>query len=155
MPTVFPGRPGRVVVLQDDAAAAVLPPLVTVDPSLSFASRRALVTRVTVDEQTSHQFAHTLGGLVYLYVFGDRIGQMTISGLAVATCGFSGGGEHGLVQSMRWYRENKLSRRQTPVRVLIETFPITGFVTGFNADVVDHRLNLAQFTMQMAVLPER
>ena len=76
---------------------------------------------MAVAQQANFQFLHTLGSDVYVYVFGDRIGQLSLSGVAFASgCGnavtpVSGqpfAGDHGLVGMNDWYKDNRISRRR-------------------------------------------
>jgi hypothetical protein len=153
---IFEGTPGRVIQLDDAAIQATVRPVVTAEPSISFAEERSVITRVTVSQQTNHQFLHTLGNDIFIYVFGDRMGQLTLSGLSVTEdCSEGRGGEHGLEKMMRWYRDNKLSSRKSPVNILLGRLPLTGFVTGMNNDLVDPKTWLVQFALTVAIVPEK
>lgn len=162
MPVVFAGIPGRVIALKDPTVVGMLP-LVQADPPVNFQQHKALITRLAVSSETNHQFLHSLGGSVFIYVFGDRIGQLTISGLAVARdCDRPGGvdrsgdNDHGIERIFDWYNQNRLSRRRSPVTVLVgRRTTIRGFVGGVQASVFDHRLHLVQFDLLMFVVPQR
>ena len=155
MAVIFAGAPGRVIVLDDPAVQGLLPALVDVERgSLSFSARKTLITRIGLSTETNHQFEHMLGGEVYLYVFGDRIGQMVISGLAAsANCDTPGDISHSVEKLLLWYGRNKLSARATPITVMVGQTPIAGYLAGFQADVFDHKLNLIQYNLQMFVPP--
>lgn len=159
MSEVFSSSPGAVARIVDPTVTGV-PAVVTV-PGLG--SLKLCVTRVTVNEMTNHQFLHTLGNFIYIYVFGDRIGQLGISGLAFhTTCGDGSevaavfrGQEIGLEEAMRFYRENKLSKNPNPVKVTIglnTTFQC--FLTGAHFDIVDPQNKICQFDFQFALVPE-
>ena len=154
---LFAGVPGRVLVMEDPAAQGLLPPLVTVaGGAISFTARKCLITRVALSAETNHQFAHMLGGDIYIYVFGDRIASMVVSGMAVAyNCDQPGDYEHGVEKVMHWYAYNKLSSRQNPVTLMIGMTPLIGYLGGFQADVMDHRLNLMQFNLNFFLPPPR
>jgi len=152
---LFAGTPGRVIAMADPAAQGLLPPLVDVDGgAISFQQRKCLITRVAISAETNHQFAHMLGGDIYIYVFGDRIASMTVSGMALASdCDNSGDLEHGIEKVMHWYAANKLSSRQDPVTLMIGQTALIGFLGGFQADVFDHRLSLMQYNLQFFLPP--
>jgi hypothetical protein len=142
--------------MRDPGVQGVLPPIVGVTPdAVDFQSRKSIITRMTVGQETNHQFLHTLGGDIFIYVFGDRVGQMTISGMCFAfDCDRPGDREHGLEKMLEFYRQNKLSRRKEPVTVMVGRTPVVGFIAGFNADVVDPKFNLVQYSLGLLVIPK-
>ncbi len=158
MAVVFGGAPGRVIRMDDPAIAqGVLPALVDVKPDqITFQKRKSIITRVAMSQETNNQFTHALGGDIYVYVFGDRIAPLTISGMCFAIdCDKEGDVEHGMELMLKWYNNNKLSKRKKPVTVMVGQTPLTAFVTGFNAAVFDHKLRIVQFDLMMALVPER
>lgn len=50
---------------------------VTVDDDLI----PSIITSVSINAQNNYQFLHSLENLIYVYSFGERIGELTISGL--------------------------------------------------------------------------
>lgn len=160
MPIVFEGAPGRVVKLDDPGVTqGLLPGAVAVkEAPITFEQRRSIITRVVLAQETSQQFLHTLGGDVYVYVFGDRIGQMTLSGLCLAmdcTAGDAGDGEHGVERMLGWWNENRLSKRPQPLIAMIGNKAVTAFAGQMTVSVFDHKLNLWQFDLNLFVVPER
>lgn len=152
MPVLFQGEPGRVLAMKDPGVQGVLPPLVSL-AGVNFQDRKSIVTRLTLAQETSHQFLHTLGGDIYIYVFGDRVGQMTIGGMCFALdCDRPGDRKHGVERMLEFYRDNKASKKKDPVTVMIGQTPVTGFVTAFNADVFDHKLNIMQYSLGLMAI---
>lgn len=155
MKLLFQSRPGAVIKL-DDPSLQCETQLLGINPDsadITFESERSIVTRVTVSQQVNVQFLHTLGSLIYVYVFGDRIGSIGLSGLSFA-CACPGGTELGAEQMLLWYKRNRASKRRDPIEVVIGRSVIRGFVVGFNEDVVDPSLNLVQWSVAMTALPE-
>lgn len=152
MPLVFRNRPGSVVAL-DDPALQCSTRLLGLDPSIKFASERAIVTRLVVSQKVNAQFLHTLGAQVYVYVFGDRMGEVTLSGLAFA-CECPGGADLGAEKMLLWYKRNRMSRRKVPARVMVGRVVIEGFITGMTEDVVDPSLDLVQWGVTLLALPD-
>jgi hypothetical protein len=98
---------------------------------------------------------HTLGNDIFIYVFGDRVGQIMLEGLSfVENCG-GGGGQHGMEQMLEYYKNNKLSSKKDPVQILIGGTTITGFITGMTNDVVDPKTWLAKYQLSVAIMPEK
>lgn len=155
MPVFFQGSPGRTVRLDDPAAAGSVA-MVGVNPQFDWNSSRVIVTRLVVAHQANFQFLHTIGNDVYVYVFGDRVGSVTLSGLAVAADCDSGDPSHGMEQAMAWYASNKVSARQAPVRIAVGVrTAFDAFVIGSNYDVVDPGSRLASFSLNLAVIPDK
>ena len=157
---LFSGVPGRVVAMTDKAlAGASMVPLVTANPIIDFQSMKSIITRLTVSSRGNFQFLHTLGGDIYIYVFGERMGQMTLSGLSFASdCRDDNTNtqEHGLENMMDYYRDNCISTRSDPVTMLIgQSATVTGFIVGMDAAIIDPQLYLAQWSMEMMVVPEK
>lgn len=152
MPMLFQSRPGAVVRL-DDPAVQCNAQLLGLNPAITFDSERSIVTRLTVAQQVNVQFLHTLGSLVYVYVFGDRMGTVSLSGLAF-NCPCPDDSSLGAEKILLWYRRARASKRKEPVRVTIGKTPIEGFVTGITEDVVDPSIGLVQWGVNMASLPE-
>jgi hypothetical protein len=176
---LFAGAPGRVVAIPDAAVVGVLPPLVTPNPGITFSGRKSIITRIAVSQRGSFQFLHTLGGDIYIYVFGDRIGNMQLSGLSFAqdctqpsatelqdnsdevqatTAQVGAGGDdgqHGIEKMIAYYKSNRISSRSDPVTILLgKQTTLTAFITGSDADVADAKTYLVQWSLELAVVPD-
>lgn len=157
MPIMFEGAAGRVTALDDPGVQGSIA-LAGLTPAMDFQRQRSIITRITVSQQVNLQFLHTIGALVYVYVFGDRMGSINLSGLSFAAdCPGQTqlGGVHGAELLYAWYRQNKASSRQAACRVMVGRVPFDGFVTDFTADVVEPATLLVQWGMALRVLPER
>ena len=122
------------------------------DPPIMAATHSSIITRVQLSHQGNYQFLHTIGNDVYVYVFGDRMGSITVSGLSMQGCGVA---NHGIEYVMAWYRQNRIANRQIPVIISIGQASARGFVIGFSGDVVDPSVRLVQYGLQIATLPEK
>lgn len=172
MAVLLPGSPGIVIALQDPAAQALLP-LVNFTPAITGTTSsgvyslagslfhnsnssvaRVLITAVALSETVNQQIMHTLGGAIYLYVFGDRVSQVTFSGVCSAGGCANGDGTHGVELVRSWYNKYKASASTALVSLLIgRQTTVTGIINGFNTSVTDPSTQLMQFAMQMQVLP--
>ena len=155
---VFEGAVGRVVALEDPAAQGVMYVTdIAADP-ITLNATRSIITRVTCSQQVNLQFLHTMGKHVYVYVFGDRMGQIGLSGLSFAgECSDEQGNNesHGVVEMFDWYRRNKASKQAEPILVNIGMRDnLNGFVSGFTFDVVDPSTQMVQWNLTIAALPE-
>lgn len=156
MPMFYAGAIGRTVACVDESAAASLRFLQT-DPVLSWRTHKSIITRLTVSQSGNYQFLHTIGNDVYIYVFGDRMGSVTISGLSMTQdCNNKSDTQHGFEHVLTYYKQNRVAKRREPVLVhLGERTVFTGFVVGITGDVVDPATRLMQYGLQMVMLPER
>ena len=158
MPLIFETIPGSVLAVKDGGVAGMMsPPLVEMRPNrIQFQSQKSIFTRLMLAHAANYQFLHTLGGDIYIYVFGDRIGDLTLSGLSFSiNCEAKGDREHGLEKMLKWWKANRLSKRKEPVQVMVGLTPIQGFVTNFSADTFDHSAKIIQFVLSLKILPEK
>lgn len=154
---VFEGQAGRVVALTDvGVQGQVFGVNLHGDPAIRFNLDRSIITRMTLSQEANVQFLHTLGTHVYIYVFGDRIGSVGLSGLSFAAdCSILDPDQtHGGELMLTWYKKFRVSRRRSPVRVMVGNTPIDGFVTGFNEEIVDATTNLVQWSVLIRSLPD-
>jgi hypothetical protein len=172
MPVVFSNNTGRVSQINDKVAAGCLS-LAVIEKnnpaeSLSFQQHKTIITRVGVSSSGNFQFLHTIGNEVYIYVFGDRIGAITLTGLSFeSSCSgsFNRGEdplqpsdarEHGFESLYNWYKKNRVAVRQKPISVTIgRDTTFQGFVTGLNGDVQDVQNRTVTFQLTLATLPTR
>ncbi len=159
MTVFFSKSVGRVVRLIDPTAPCRTRFYGLGGDKITFEDQRSIVTRLVFSQAVNVQFLHTLGSSVYIYVFGDRVGQVGISGLGFQhPCVGKGGGcdsMTGLEGMYKWYRKNRVAARKRPIEMTIGSEPLEGFVLDFNADVIDAAAGLAQWTIQLATLPEK
>ena len=157
MAIMFEGPPGRVIRLNDPATQGKAY-VVKVSPNITFDAQLSIITGMTLAQQANVQFLHTLGGLVYIYVFGDRIGQLGLSGISFAIpCGSrddDAGPNHGAGKMLAWYRANRVSTRQTPVTITIGQEVIEGFVTSFTENVIDPSTLLVAWGVNIQTMPD-
>jgi hypothetical protein len=152
MPLVFQTKPGQVVKL-DDPAMECGTRFLSVDPSITFDVERSIITRLTIGQQVNMQFLHSLGSLIHVYVFGDRMGTISLSGLSFS-CACPTGDEIGAERMLAWYKRNRASKRADPCRITVGKTLLEGFVTNFTEDIVDPSLRMVQWGVSMASLPE-
>lgn len=143
------------LAIKDPAVPARIRPLVSPNPTIDIQGEKSIITNVTVAQQTNHQFLHTLGNDIFIYVFGDRIGMITLEGLAFPEVCGNEGGESGLELILKWYKENKLSSRQEPVKVAIGQTTFTGFVQAIQTTVKDPKTWISSYVMMIAIIPEK
>jgi hypothetical protein len=182
MPVIFARNTGRVIAIEDKVAAGSiqLGNVVGGDGGerISYARHNTIITRIGISAAGNFQFLHTIGNDVYVYVFGDRMGQVQLHGLSFAAAcqpSSAGGGSkpkpqgnrtvpamlgsnkkaHGFELLFQWYTANRIAARKAPVKVVIGlNTNFHGFVTALTGDVQDALHRTIQFQMTIALLPD-
>lgn len=156
MPVLFEGNTGRVIAIDDRVASGAIS-LARVSGSggeISYQVHNTIITRLGVSAAGNYQFLHTIGNDVYIYVFGDRMGQITLHGLSFAQKCSGNEAPHGFELLFNWYEKNRVATRKAPVTVTIgigKTFQ--GFLTALTGDVQDPLHRTIQYQLTMSLLP--
>lgn len=119
-----------------------------------FNQMKAIFTRIGINEKGSYQFLHTLGQDIYLYVFGDRIAELSLMGVAFYDNCVNTGSEIGISRVIKWYRQNRVARRASPISITID--PETTFeayLLGVRGQVMNTENRTYQFTLNLASIP--
>jgi len=143
---IFNSVPGLVAVYDIEGG---LPGAISIHDLLLEA---AIIQNVQVDHKTAQQISPTLAAAVYMYVFGDEPGELTIEGLAFA--GMCGGEVSGLESLLDAYEELKVSSTSVPVAVTIGSRTMSGYVIGFHAQVYDVERHVDSFQLRMFSMPK-
>lgn len=171
MPVIFANNTGKVISIEDKVSAGTiqLGNVVGIGSTsgntrISYDTHNTIITRIGVAAAGNFQFLHTIGNDVYIYVFGDRMGQVQLHGLSFANqCGgepTAQGGidsaeDHGFERLFRWYTDNRIAAQKAPVRVTIgRRTNFNGFVTALSGDVQDALYRTIQFQMTISLLPD-
>lgn len=115
---------------------------------------KSIVTSFRLEATGGVQFLHTLRDFIYIYVFGDRISSMQISGLSFwDKC--DAPGAHGIEYVNAYYLNNRVSQRATPVTMVLGMGTgYLGFLVRLFYDYNDPENQIAQFTLDFRVIPE-
>lgn len=146
------------------ATTATITPAISVD-NFSAAGLAVPITGFTLDLGTNHQFLHTLDQFIYLYAFGDRIGELVLSGIAFAgTCAKDMGGnriEKELAPNnvLSYYAQNSVSRADGPEPTFITIGDagnvILGFLTGVRLDMPNPTMPIVQWALRYSVVLDK
>jgi len=155
MPQIFKTtQRGKVAVQSASGAPARIKIL---DPQLK-AGRYdpVIITQVGVSHSVNVQLMNTLRNLVYVYSFGDKMGQVQVSGVVFYdTCGGSSGPFAGVKHIMDYYNTNKASRIPVAtVKIHLGSYNLTGFLLDVRINLSNAATQASQFTMNIATLPE-
>lgn len=159
MAEIFKTSPGTVVIFGDQK---VVPGRIRFsDPAFPEGSVPILVSGADYNQATNQQFQNSMDGAVYIYVFGDRMGDIQIRGVIFPElcAGGSGGSKNGLKELFQFYAQNRASSRQDPVIVEAGGDRIRGFLTAVRVvDVVasgDASSPMQTYILVISSLPQR
>jgi hypothetical protein len=104
----------------------------------------------------NYQFLHTVNDFIYVYAFGDRIGELTVSGFGFSqTCGNASSAK--ICNLFDFYTQNRISRKGD-LSVHIGECPdanFWAFLTGMRVEVQDPQTAIAQWSLRFNVLPKK
>lgn len=149
MSAIFSDSVGKVVAITDSTITTTIKsPL----DDLTFESQGAIITRMAVSEQCSRKLTHTLGSMIHIYVFGDRMGVCGISGLVFSQkCEGSGGPD----KLRQYYLDNRLAKKSSPLKITIGAgTTIEAFLLGWQLDTADPAAKIFQFDLQFDLIPD-
>jgi hypothetical protein len=155
MAEIFQTAPGTVTVFGDQR---VVPGRIRLsDPAFPEGSVPILIKGADYGQETNHQFQNSMDGSVYLYVFGDRMGNVKIQGMIFPE--MCSGGRNGLKELLQFYATNRASVRQDPVIVEAGGDRIRGFLTAVqvldNGAAGDPSAPMQEYILTISALPQR
>ena len=131
-------------------------------------SYRAIVTDHPIEEAANANVMYAADGHIYMHVPGDKVGAMTVTGLAFSgLCqGDSQGNSNsynfndqmtGFERVLRWYRANRVSnpKKNDPIEITLGGgLVLKGYLASFSAQVADVANRLSTFRLPMYLAPE-
>lgn len=145
-------QPGTVIALADPTDTAFPIALQGWGNALSM---KSIITDLAIARQGNCNFSHTLKDSIYAYSFGERIGQMRISGLSFASmCGTDS--TTGVEAVLNYYNQNRIVAAKSPITVAIGTTAagrFRGFLVGLNIEISRPEARLAQYSLMFTTLP--
>lgn len=118
-------------------------------------TKQVPVTGFVLELSTNHQFLHTLDEFIYVFPFGDRVGELTLTGMA-----FLGGGRclpnaTGFCGVYGYYMSKRLGKNNyKPIEIQLGGCdpPLLGFLTGLRIETVRPELPMAQWALRFNVI---
>jgi hypothetical protein len=147
---IFETNPGTVVAIQTDATPFSL----YVGNWGDYDGFKSIITGFEVQTQDGVQFMHSLQDFIYVYTFGERIGNISVSGISF----FDDCTDpiyHGLEYVYGYYLANRTSERGAPISLVMGlSSPFYGFLVGLSMGLTDPDSMLGQFRMEFKTIPE-
>lgn len=150
MADIFSSRTGYVAVIPGQA---VIPGRIKIS---GFEPTSALIENIGYGQRTNQQFQYALDGSVYIYVFGDEMGNVRINGIIFPL--LCDGESTGMKEVLEFYAAKRASKSQDLVEVSIGDEVITGFLTALEVSGVgvasDPQAAIQSYTMVINTLPK-
>jgi hypothetical protein len=103
-----------------------------------------ICTGVSVSTQGNYQFLLTLRNYTYVYVFGERMGDFTVSGVSLAgLC--NGFGDDGMSSAIDYYNSYCISATGRPITLSLGSYATYAFLVGGSFNHADPESRLGQF----------
>lgn len=155
------GMAGRVYSVEERAAAGAIA-MARVGSKdggggITFDMHRTIITRVGISMSGNFQTAHMFGNDVYVYVFGDRMGQAVIHGISFSQgceTGSNQQAETGFELLYKWYLDNRIAKKKSLCSITIGTQQnFRGFVVKLDGDAQDAIHRTVHYQLTLVLLP--
>jgi len=120
---------------------------------ISFPTQKTIITKIGLSLAGNYQFLHTLGNDVFVYVFGDRMGQVSLHCLSFAAKCNGDDSVHGFQHLYDWYRSNRIANSKELVTVTINNVVFSGFLIGSSPEMSDPETRITQTQLVLSLLP--
>lgn len=111
--------------------------------------QNAVLSGVSASTQGNYQFLLTMRNYTYVYVFGEKMGDIVVSGIAALECGEV---LHGLTHAMDYYNSYRLGFTGSPVVLQFATYVANAFLVGGTFQYMDPKSRLAKFQFKFKTI---
>jgi hypothetical protein len=154
MADIFITSPGRVGIVRGEGTIPGSVEVIDKRGDRFSAFSRVIITAVGYNQTCNAQFLQTLDNAIYIYSFGDRIGEIQIQGLAFAGLACTPS-QAGVVDILRYYRDNRLSKTGLPIKIAIGTEVIKGYLIGCRVLTQNPETGTYAWILEVAAIPEQ
>lgn len=157
MASVFSPCRGKVVVFKPSSCEESTP-IFKLNLGASNGTLTAPMTGFALELNGNYQFLHTVNDFIYVYSFGDRIGELTISGLGFAdVCSIRSGREQGkkLTDVIKFYELNRLKEKRDMTVTIGDDTTFWAFLTGARFEMQDPQTLVGQWSLRFHVVPNK
>jgi hypothetical protein len=156
-PEVFLSAEGCVAVVPGNAQNAGFSVSVSsLSADSAYDNLKSIVTSVSMNEMTNVQFTPTLDKSIFMYVFGDQISSLDVSGVCFLAP--QRGGVSGVTLMKDFYAQNKVSTSGKPIAVTLsaaggQATSFNAFLTGGSFSANDPQNMLGSFSLKLSYMP--
>lgn len=151
---IFPSKVGVPVVVTDPNATPV-----TFVSSLEgwggVAATNCIVAGIAASTQSNVQFMLTLRNYTYVYVFGEKMGDIVISGLTLPSSCNAGNGNDGMTNAIQYYNQKTVSVTGKSLGIVMGGWSTFAFLIAarFNYNSPDTRVGRFEFIFKTVTDP--
>jgi hypothetical protein len=164
MAVLFSGNAGKVKVVQlgDGVQAATITIKVGVKEAGLVGTAGVLILGISEDQQVSAQMVTSLEKDVYIYSFGDQIGDLTLSGLLLDSMCVTPSA-HRRLEHNRWigirtltdfYKRARAIEEDRVVTVTLGKRVISGYLMRMGHSTANPELKTQSFILNIKTLPD-
>lgn len=113
----------------------------------------AIITGVSASTQGNYQFLLTLRNFTYVYMFGEKMGDVVVSGIGLQECDEEGS-IHGLTNAILYYNTFGISITGVPVGLTFADVSAWAFLVGGSFAYMDPKNRLTQFQFRFKTIPQ-
>lgn len=113
------------------------------------------VTAFQLVQEGNYQFQHTVNKFIYAYIFGDRVGMLSLSGFGFIGNPCNGGGneDQRLCSLFDYYKNKRVAKPPHAYPINIGGCGVMiGFLTGMRMEILRPEVPIVQWIMQFHVL---
>lgn len=120
------------------------------------------VTGFALEMGGNYQFLHTVSDFIYFYSFGDRVSELTITGMAFITracnSGIAGGffaDRNSICDLYDFYSANRAAAKPRAIQLTFNTCTaFWAFLTGMRLEISRPDIPVAQWVLRLHVIPK-
>ena len=110
-----------------------------------------IIQSITYGQQSLAQFQQSLDNVIYVYSFGEQMGQLTVNGLAFPRqCNTQ---INGIDELMNFYKQNRISNNLADIKISIGTGTIVGYLVGMSLNTFDPASGVQSFSLSIRTVP--
>lgn len=114
-------------------------------------AQNAVLSGVSASTQGNYQFLLTLRNFTYVYIFGERMGDVVVSGIGLLGCSNA---TSGLTNAIGYYNDNAVSVTGIPVGLSFAGFSAWAFLVGGSFEYADPRRRITQFQLKFKTVTQ-
>lgn len=122
-----------------------------------FKDYSAIITGLDIQEAANANAMYAADGRIYMHVPGDKLGSLTVSGIAFSiNCENTSMQSTGLVKMLEWYRAHRVSNPNfsSPIQItLTGGILLEGYLGSFSSRLMDIVHQIYSFTLPMYLVP--
>ena len=145
--SIFPSKVGVAAVVSDPNVVPMTFSMTGLPPT------NCIIQGISGTTQGNYQFLLTLMNFTYVYIFGEKMGDFTVTGITMADdC--AGTGTNGMTGAIGYYNSRAISVTGTPVVIGFAGWAAYAFLTGATFTAMNPRSGLGQFQLHLKTITQ-